>query len=99
MRTPLLRGEITGRAQGANPTMKKISKSAVQTLPIVVPPLSIQLVIIEKLDALTTEIQHLKSIYQQKLASLEKLKKSILQKAFNGELTEPKSLEQAMATA
>jgi len=38
LRTPALRKEITGRAQGANPTMKKISNGAVKTLPITVPP-------------------------------------------------------------
>lgn len=42
--------------------------------------------IVSKLDELSTETKRLESIYQQKLDSLEELKKSILQKAFNGEL-------------
>ena len=42
--------------------------------------------IVAVLDRLFTETQKLKSIYQQKLADLEELKKSILQKAFAGEL-------------
>ena len=42
--------------------------------------------IITKLDALRTETQKLEAIYQQKIAGLEELKKSILQKAFSGEL-------------
>ena len=36
------------------------------------------------LDALRKETQHLESIYQQKLAALEALKKSLLHQAFNG---------------
>lgn len=45
-----------------------------------------QRLIVAKLDALSTETKKLEAIYQQKLADLEELKKSILQKAFAGEL-------------
>ena len=45
-----------------------------------------QEIIVKKLDALAFETKKLESIYQQKLNDLEELKKSILQKAFNGEL-------------
>ena len=45
-----------------------------------------QQAIVEKLDALSAETKQLEVIYQQKLTELENLKKSILQKAFNGEL-------------
>jgi type I restriction enzyme S subunit len=86
MRTPALRKEITGRAQGANPTMKKISNGAVKTLPITVPPLATQCAIVETLNALTVETQNLAAIYQRKLAALEALKKSLLHQAFSGEL-------------
>ena len=86
MRSPALRKEITGRAQGANPTMKKISNGAVKTLPITVPPLSKQKDIVETLDALSTKTTRLVAIYQQKLAALEALKKSLLHQAFSGEL-------------
>ncbi len=41
---------------------------------------------IRKLDSLHREAQHLESIYQQKLAALEELKRSLLREAFNGEL-------------
>jgi len=44
--------------------------------------------IVTKLDALSTKTKKLEAIYTQKLADFEELKKSILQKAFNGELTE-----------
>lgn len=51
------------------------------------PSLSEQRIIASNLEALSTETKKLETIYQKKLASLEELKKSILQKAFNGELT------------
>lgn len=42
--------------------------------------------IINQLDNFSKEIKRLESVYKQKLNDLEELKKSILQKAFNGEL-------------
>ncbi len=50
------------------------------------PSLKTQQTIVQKLDALSAETKKLETIYQQKLKDLEELKKSILQKAFNGEL-------------
>jgi len=46
-----------------------------------------QNVIIHKLDSLSIETQKLEMIYRKKINYLEDLKKSILQKAFTGELT------------
>jgi type I restriction enzyme S subunit len=48
--------------------------------------LSEQKSIVAKLDKLSTETKKLEAIYKQKLTDLEELKKSILKKAFNGEL-------------
>ena len=45
-----------------------------------------QQTIVRQLDALRAETQKLEAVYQKKLADLEELKKSILQKAFAGEL-------------
>jgi type I restriction enzyme S subunit len=45
-----------------------------------------QQVIVQKLDTLSTEIKKLEANYQQKIKDLEELKKSVLQKAFAGEL-------------
>lgn len=42
---------------------------------------------VAKLDALSVETKKLEAIYQQKIADLEELKKSVLQKAFEGRLT------------
>jgi type I restriction enzyme S subunit len=86
LRTSVLRKEIMGRSQGANPTMKKISNGAVKTLPIAVPSIDTQQAIVETLDALTEETQRLARLYEQKLAALEALKKSLLHQAFTGAL-------------
>ena len=50
------------------------------------PNLKEQHSIVAKLDALSAETKKLEAIYKQKLAALEELKKSVLQKAFAGEL-------------
>lgn len=52
------------------------------------PPIIEQHSIVAKLDALSAETKKLEVIYQKKLVDLEELKKSILQKAFAGELTD-----------
>lgn len=87
LRSSVLRTVITGRAQGANPTMKKIGKKAVQSLPVVVPSLKAQKEVVTQLDDIGAEVTRLESIYQQKLAALAELKQCLLQKAFSGELT------------
>ena len=50
------------------------------------PPIEKQNEIVQKLNALSKEIKKLDTIYNQKINDLEELKKSILQKAFSGEL-------------
>jgi type I restriction enzyme S subunit len=47
-----------------------------------------QQIIVQKLDALSTETKKLEAIYQKKINDLEELKKGVLQKAFAGELKE-----------
>ena len=48
--------------------------------------LSEQQTIVASLDTLSAETKRLEAIYQKKIVDLEELKKSVLQKAFNGEL-------------
>jgi type I restriction enzyme S subunit len=45
-----------------------------------------QISVVQKLDALKSETQKLEAVYRKKIADLEELKKSVLQKAFAGEL-------------
>jgi type I restriction enzyme S subunit len=64
-----------------------------KNLKLLIPPLKSQQTIVQKLDALSAETKKLEAIYQQKINDLEELKKSILQKAFAGELRSPEGAE------
>ena len=70
--------------QGA--ALKHLYLVDLRRLAVPLPPLSEQKRIVAKLDALTTETQHLASLYEQKLAALGALKKSLLHHAFTGNL-------------
>ena len=73
---------------GSGTTFKELSGSKLGEVQISFPTIKEQQSIVEKLDELSAETKKLESIYNQKLQNLEELKKSILQKAFKGELTE-----------
>jgi len=71
--------------QGA--TRQAITKAQLEVFKVFYPKSLIeQNSIVQKLNTLSTETKKLEAIYQKKLAHLEELKKSILQKAFAGEL-------------
>ena len=63
-----------------------ISGKQIFGFPFRKPSIKEQKQIVEKLDSLSLETKKLESIYTQKLADLEEMKKSILQKAFSGKL-------------
>jgi type I restriction enzyme, S subunit len=71
--------------QAAQPV---ISNSSLKTLMLKFPKsLKIQQDIVKKLDDLSEKITKLELIYRNEIIQLDTLKKSILQKAFSGELT------------
>ena len=79
--------------QGA--TRQAITKTQLQEFKISFPQTVIeQLALVKKLDKLSLETKKLEAIYQKKIDDLEELKKSILQKAFSGEL---KTVEEAVS--
>lgn len=74
-------------AKGTGATVKGIKASLLKTVEISFPEtMQEQQSIVTKLDTLATETQGLEAIYQQRIAALEELKKSLLHQAFNGEL-------------
>lgn len=76
--------------KGAQATLPIINKSKWENLTISFPKSKeAQQTIVRQLDALRAETQKLEAVYQKKIADLEELKKSILQKAFAGELRSP----------
>jgi type I restriction enzyme, S subunit len=80
-----IKDQIRTLASGA--TVQHLRVPHTKSFEISVPPLKEQKVIVKNLDALSAETKKLEAIYQQKIEDLEELKKSVLQKAFNGELT------------
>jgi type I restriction enzyme S subunit len=63
-----------------------LSISDLRSMPIPLPPIREQNQITDHLSMLREETQRLESIYQQKLAALDALKKSLLDQAFTGQL-------------
>lgn len=80
---------LTGE-QGA--TRQAITKSQIEAFKILLPKLEEQQTIVRQLEALRTETQKLEAVYQKKMDDFEELKKSILQKAFAGELKTEKAV-------
>lgn len=76
-----LLGMTTGSAQGV------INTKSVAQLKIPLPPIDEQMNIVEKINLVKVEAEKLENIYTAKIQYLDELKKSILQKAFSGELT------------
>ena len=64
----------------------KLALSRLSTIKLGVPSVQAQQRLVDDFDALCEETQRLESIYQKKIDALDALKKSILQKAFSGEL-------------
>jgi len=62
------------------------SVAILKNIKIPLPVISEQNKIVKEVQTLSAETKKLEAIYQQKIDDLEELKKSILQKAFNGEL-------------
>jgi type I restriction enzyme S subunit len=65
-----------------------LSIADLRAMPIPIPPRREQESVTALLDQLRTETQRLESLYQQKLAALDALKKSLLHQAFSGRLAE-----------
>lgn len=72
---------ITGAAQ------PKLNQKALNSIPIPMPKSIVaQTTIVENIEALFVETRRLESVYRRKLTALDELKKSLLHRAFAGEL-------------
>jgi type I restriction enzyme S subunit len=74
------------KAQSVGAGTKFLKLGMIKELEIELPSLDEQQRIVSKMDAVREETQRLARLYEQKLAALEALKKSLLHKAFSGEL-------------
>ena len=83
----IFQDEVLENGKGAQATLPIINKSKWENLFLNVNPnKDIQQQIVNQLEQLQEQTNLLVTKYQQKLANLEELKKSILEKAFKGEL-------------
>jgi type I restriction enzyme S subunit len=80
-----VKGELLKRSERS--LIPSMSVEHLKEIKIPLPSLKKQKLIIQHLTKLSIETKRLEAIYQQKLQNLEELKKSLLQKAFTGELT------------
>lgn len=72
---------ITGTAQ------PKLNQKALNSIPIPIPKsVDAQAEVVESIESVQEETRRLASIYERKVAALEGLKKSLLNRAFSGEL-------------
>ena len=71
---------------------KNLNQSKIKSIPIGLPSIEEQNEVVLLLQSLQDQSDNLVGIYSQKLKSLDELKKSLLQKAFSGELTKSKGI-------
>lgn len=72
--------------QRSGSAIPQLTVPMIKDYKIPVPSIEEQKLVIEKAETLRAETQKLEAMYQKKMDDLEELKKSILQKAFAGEL-------------
>jgi type I restriction enzyme, S subunit len=80
-----LRKQLADSGGGIN--ISSLNQQGLSLIMMSFPSFTEQKAIVASIDEIATETQRLEAIYQQKLAALNELKQSILQKAFTGELT------------
>jgi type I restriction enzyme S subunit len=82
---PPIRGMLLAHSRGA--TVQHVNMKDIRGLDVgAIPSVAVQRSIVSKVNRVSTENERLISIYQQKLAALDDLKKSLLHQAFTGAL-------------
>ncbi|MCL1471787.1 restriction endonuclease subunit S [Argonema antarcticum] len=92
-----LRKQLT--ESGGGISISSFNQQGLSLIILSFPSLVEQKAIVANIDELVAETQRLETIYRQKIAALNELKQSILQKAFTGELTAdtPKTVKEEIA--
>jgi type I restriction enzyme, S subunit len=88
--TNFIKGELMKRSERS--LIPSMSIKHLKEIIIPLPPLKTQQNIVQRLDFIQAETNKLEAIYQQKLNDFEELKKSILQQAFEGKLTNDRAM-------
>lgn len=81
---PSVREFLATRATGS--VMDGLNVGIIKEIPILLPPIAEQREIVRAFDSARAGVQRLAALYQQKLAALDALKKSLLHQAFSGQL-------------
>jgi type I restriction enzyme, S subunit len=81
--------QITGSMTGT--AIRRIILKTIKSATVPVPTLQFQTLLVRKLDDLLANSERLTDAYRKKIEVLAKLRQSLLQKAFSGELTSPPS--------
>ncbi len=76
------------QSEARGTTQKFVGLGYLRAFPVTVPPQAEQGELVRELDDLAAETGRLEGIYEQKLAALDELMKSLLHRAFTGALTE-----------
>jgi type I restriction enzyme S subunit len=83
---PIMQARLLAHSTGA--TVQHVNMKDIRELSISdLPPIQAQTACVKELEQVKSQADRLETIYQQKLAALNELKQTILQKAFTGELT------------
>jgi type I restriction enzyme, S subunit len=88
--SPLFQNYAETVATGA--TIKNVSLKSMRAFSVPIAPENDQEKMVEKLEILKEKSIKIECMYVKKLASLDELKKSLLQKAFSGELTKTEGM-------
>ena len=82
---PVAKSFLAARAMGS--IMAGLNMAIIKELPVWLPNVPTQAEIIAKFDALSADVFAVETVYHRKIAALAELNRSILAKAFAGELT------------
>ena len=86
--------QLKAMSQGSAYKALTIEKLKKYSIPV--PDLDTQTNIVKQLESLAKKTLNIENLYNEKLEELEALKKSILQKAFTGELTKGYAVEEEL---
>lgn len=95
--SPLVQTQIKSATYGA--ALMQINIRDFRKIILSVPTLEKQTEIANKLDEIAPELKKVEKIYDSKISALDELKRSILQKAFSGELTKTSDSETSKGAA
>ena len=85
MKSPSTHELLINSGEGAN--ISNLNQKILTALPVTYPSYEQQCELVKNIKTIETESNSLMRIYTEKLDSIDELKKTILQKAFSGELT------------